>query len=199
MESILAGIERFQTRVFPDRREAFEALGAGQQPKILLVTCSDSRIDPSMVTQTDPGEIFVVRNAGNLVAPHSAAPSAEAATIEYGIEALGIPDIVVCGHTHCGAMAALGQPGSADGLPSVKAWIETSTASLDRRDSVSGFDDDLTKLVAANVCQQLDHLRGHPSVAKGLEAGTLRLHGWVYDFERGDVYACDENGNFSKV
>ena len=199
MESILHGISRFQQDVFPDRKDAFEALGGGQSPKILLITCSDSRIDPSMVTQTEPGEIFVVRNAGNLVAPHSAAPSAEAATIEYGIEALHIPDIVVCGHTHCGAMAALGQPGSADGLPSVKAWIETSTASLDRRDDVKGFEDDLTKLVAANVVQQLDHLKGHPSVAKGLASSALRLHGWVYDFERGDIFACDENGNFSKV
>ena len=199
MQSILDGIARFKQNVFPGKRGTFEALGGGQSPKILLVTCSDSRIDPAMITQTDPGELFVVRNAGNLVAPHSAAPSAEAGTIEYGIEALNIPDIVVCGHTHCGAMAALGQPGSADGLPSVKAWIETSTASLDRRAQVSGFDDDATKLVAANVCQQLEHLRGHPSVAKALEAGSLRLHGWVYDFERGDVYACDEGGNFSKL
>ena len=199
MESILDGIARFKQDVFPGRQEAFEALGGGQSPKILLVTCSDSRIDPSMVTQTEPGEIFVVRNAGNIVAPHSDAPSAEAGTIEYGIKALNIPDIVVCGHTRCGAMDALSKPGSADALPSVKAWIETTTASLDGCDAVSGFDDDLTTLVAANVCQQLEHLKGHPAVAEALEAGTLRLHGWVYDFERGDVYACDENGNFSKV
>jgi carbonic anhydrase len=199
MQSILEGIARFKRDAFPSRREAFEALGGGQQPKILLVTCSDSRIDPALITQTEPGEVFVVRNAGNLVAAHSAAPSAEAATIEYGLEALAIPDIVVCGHTHCGAMAALAQPGAADGLPSVKAWIETSTASLDRRDAISGFDDDLTKLVAANVCQQLDHLRGHPSVAKALNSGAVRLHGWVYDFERGDIYTCDESGTFSKL
>ncbi len=199
VQSILDRIARFEQDVFPGKRESFEALGGGRSPKMLLVTCSDSRIDPAMVSQTDPGEVFVIRNAGNLVAPRSAAPSAEAATIEYGIEALNIPDIVACGHTQCGAMAALGQPGSADGLPSVKAWIETSTSNLDHRDKVGGSDDDLTKLVAANVCQQLDYLRAQPCVATGLEAGSLRLDGWVYDFERGDDHACDDGGIFSSL
>lgn len=199
MKSILDGIERFQRDTFPERRAAFEALGGGQQPKALFVTCSDSRIDPSLLTQSDPGELFVVRNAGNLIAPHGAAPSAEAATIEFGIEALAIPDIVVCGHTHCGAMSALGEPAAADGLPSVKAWIETAQAALERRDEVRGFEDPLTRLVAANVLTQLDHLRGHPSVARAIERGALQLHGWVYDFERGDVYACDEDSCFAPL
>ena len=107
MEPIYEGIRQFRSSVFPDQQERFEALRSGQQPQLLLVTCSDSRIDPGLLTQTEPGEVFVLRNAGNFVPAWTDAATAEAATIEYALEVLRIPDIVVCGHSHCGAMQAV--------------------------------------------------------------------------------------------
>lgn len=199
MEKITQGIERFRKDVFPGQRDAFAALGKGQSPQLMLVTCSDSRIDPALVTQTEPGEVFVIRNAGNLVAPHGPGPSGEAATLEYGIEALRIPHVAVCGHTHCGAMAALRDLPSAEGLPSVLAWLEVAKPTLDRVDAIQDFEDPLTRVVAANVLQQVEQLRTHPSIARAEADGRVTLHAWVYDFEAGEIFAADRDGRFRPI
>ena len=123
MQSIHDGIRRFQQDVQPAEQAHFDGLADGQSPQLMLVTCSDSRVDPALFTQTKPGEVFVIRNAGNIVAPHGSGASGEAATLEYGIEALKIPHLAVCGHTKCGAMAAVRDPDSAASLPSVTDWI----------------------------------------------------------------------------
>ncbi|MGH0033844.1 MAG: carbonic anhydrase [Myxococcota bacterium] len=196
IDPIYEGIQRFREHEFPRRREAFEALSSGQQPRLLLITCSDSRIDPALLTQTDPGDLFVVRNAGNLVPPSDAGPGGEAATIEYGIEALGIRDIAVCGHAHCGAMAALRDRASAAELACVPPWLEHAQPALARRVRVGDGQDPLTNTVGANVLAQLDNLRTHPFVARAIENDGLRLHGWVYDFVTGELYVSDEAGKF---
>jgi carbonic anhydrase len=199
MEKIYRGVRRFQSEVFPDHRDHFAALGAGQAPRLLLITCADSRIDPALLTQTQPGELFVIRNAGNLVAPYGAFASGEAATIEYGIRALGIQHVAVCGHTHCGAMAALREPESAAGLPAVEAWLEYGKPALEREEAIEGFEAPLTRTVAANVLAQLDHLRTHPSVAEAEASGDLTLHGWVYDFEAGRIFVSDDAAHFRRL
>lgn len=199
LDKIYAGVRRFQEQEFPSRRGLFEGLGAGQQPTLLLVTCSDSRIDPALLTQTDPGEIFVVRNAGNIVPPAGGAPGGEMATIEYGIDALRIPHIVVCGHTHCGAMAALRDPKAAEGLSAVPHWIEHGRPALDREARLGDGRDALSNTVAANVLTQLDNLRTYPFVARALERGELELHAWVYDFVSGDLHVADERGVFEPL
>ena len=199
MERVFAGIQQFRKDVFPRRRQHFEALAGGQKPELLLITCSDSRIDPALLTQTDPGDIFVVRNAGNIVPPYGDGSGAEAATVQFGIEVLGIRHVAVCGHTHCGAVAALRQPGSADALPAVKQWIEHARPSLARGVEVRAASDALTRTVAANVLTQLDHLRTHPSVAAAEARGELELHGWIYDFERGDLLVSDARGAFASI
>ena len=199
MDSIHQGIRRFQQDVQPSEQGHFDGLASGQQPQLMLVTCSDSRIDPALFTQTRPGEVFVIRNAGNLVAPHGSGASGEAATLEYGIEALKIPHLAVCGHTHCGAMAAVRDPESAAALPAVTDWIAFGMPAIDRQDEIRGFDDPLSKVVAANVLVQLDHLRTHPSVKAAEERGDLQLHGWVYDFVNGVVYATSGDGVFSPL
>ncbi len=196
LDDVYEGVQRFAEEVFPLRREAFETLAQGQSPKLLLVTCSDSRIDPALLTQTEPGEVFVVRNAGNLVPPADAGPGGEAATIEYGINALGIRDIAVCGHTRCGAMAALRDPESAAGLECVPPWLEHARAALDRRVEVGDGTDPLTNTVGANVLTQLDNLRTFTFIAEALERRELGLHGWVYDFVTGQVHVSDESGKF---
>src|SRR5690349_55453 len=123
MERIIRGIHQFQNNVFSTQRELFERLASGQKPEALFITCSDSRINPNLVTQTKPGELFIMRNAGNIIPPYGAANGGEGATIEYAVAALGIKDIIVCGHTHCGAMNGLLNLNKLTKMPSVVSWL----------------------------------------------------------------------------
>jgi carbonic anhydrase len=199
MERILSGIRAFREQVQPTKRELFRRLEAGQQPELLLITCSDSRIDTGLLTQTNPGEVFVIRNAGNLVAPWGSQGGGESATIEYAVEVLDIRHIAVCGHTHCGAMAALRDPASARSLPAVKRWLEFGQPALEREVTLDGGADMLLETVAANVLTQIDHLRTHPSVAAAEARDELELHGWVYDFVNGDVLVAGPDAHFRSL
>ncbi|QDU41509.1 Carbonic anhydrase [Maioricimonas rarisocia] len=194
MEKLIRGIHEFQSTHFGSQRELFERLAGGQKPDALFITCSDSRIDPSLLTQTKPGELFILRNAGNIVPPYGAANGGEGATIEYAVRALGIRDIIICGHTHCGAMQGLLSPEALEELPAVRNWLThaDATQSIVReryRDETG--EDLLTDTVKENVLVQLENLRTHPSVAAALSQGKLNLHGWVYRFETGDVFAFE--------
>lgn len=197
MEKLIRGIHEFQANIFSEQQELFERLAGGQSPEALFITCSDSRINPNLLTQTQPGELFILRNAGNIVPPWGAAYGGEGATIEYAVRVLEVKDIIICGHTHCGAMAGLLKPESLEVLPAVKRWLEhaDATASIvrDRYADESG-EELLTDTVKENVLCQIDNLRTHPSVASGLAKGSLKVHGWVYQFESGDVYAFDPKG-----
>jgi len=187
MDRFVEGVRKFSEQVFPTRRDLFETLSQGQSPRALLVTCSDSRIDPSLVMQTEPGELFVLRNAGNLVPPAGAGAGAEAATIEFAVRALGVRHVIVCGHTGCQAMAALAQPEPPEGLPAVAEWLRHAAPALERSGQVAGAEDDAMALIAANVLLQLEHVATHPAVAEARARGVLDLWGWVYRFERGEV------------
>lgn len=189
METLLEGVRQFHESYYKPRRELFEKLSTGQQPAALFITCSDSRINPGLLTQTGPGELFVLRNAGNLVPRYGASGGGESATIEYAVAALGITDVVVCGHTNCGAMKALLQRESVKNLPAVDAWLEHARVPDDDGADVAHTDDAarLDALIEANVLAQFENLRTHPAVAEGLDAGRLRLHGWVYRIGHGDV------------
>lgn len=199
MERIHSGIRVFREQIHPTKRELFRRLEAGQRPELLLITCSDSRIDTGLLTQTDPGEVFVIRNAGNLVAPWGSPGGGEAATIEYAVEVLRVRHIAVCGHTHCGAMAALRDPASARSLPAVQHWLEFGQPALEREVTLEGEADALLETVAANVLTQIDHLRTHPSVAAAEARGELELHGWVYDFVNGDVLVAGPDARFRSL
>ncbi|MFT3714170.1 MAG: carbonic anhydrase [Archangium sp.] len=196
MQKLIQGLHDFQRTVFAERRELFENLAKGQRPEVLFITCSDSRVVPNVITQTDPGDLFVIRNAGNIVAPHSGTPSAEAATVEYAVEVLKVKDIVLCGHSHCGAMKAVLDPSQASDLPAVRGWLghADATGRIMRQNytHLSG-DALLTATVQENVLVQLDNLRTLPSVASGLASGKLRLHGWVYKIETGQVFGYDRD------
>ena len=123
MQKLIDGLHDFQRNVFGHRREFFERLAHGQSPEVLFITCSDSRINPNLITQTQPGELFIIRNAGNIVPPHGPIPGGEAATIEFAVSGLGVKDIVVCGHSHCGAMQALLDPSKVASMPCVSGWL----------------------------------------------------------------------------
>jgi carbonic anhydrase len=194
MQQLIRGIHQFQTEDFRSLETLFQQLAERQTPETLFITCSDSRIDPNLLTGSRPGDLFILRNAGNIVPPHGAMASGEAATIEYAVAALGVKDIIVCGHTHCGAMKGLLNPDQVAGLPAVSSWLEH--AATTRRiiaDHYSHLPED-RKLVAAieeNVLVQLEHLRTLPAVASRLRRGDLHLHGWVYKIETGEVFGYD--------
>ena len=195
MPSIAAGVVKFQKEAYPERRDLFEGLAGGQAPETLFITCSDSRISPNLVTQTGPGEIFVIRNAGNIVAPHTSQTDGGSATIEYALAALKVKHVVVCGHVGCGAMGAAMDPSGLDALPHVKEWIGFSKAAVQVTNEIAdGKSDDekMLTLIEQNVLLQLQHLRTHPYVAAALAAKSVQLHGWVYDFAKGEVTAYDE-------
>jgi carbonic anhydrase len=203
MQKLLQGIHHFQANLFSSQRDLFERLAQGQTPDALFITCSDSRINPNLVTQTDPGDLFILRNAGNIIPPHGAANGGEGATIEFAVAGLGVQDIIVCGHSHCGAMKGLLHPQSLGDLPAMAAWL--SNAEATRRIMRDKYGDRtgealLTTATEENVLVQLENLRTHPSVAAGLARGKLKLHGWMYKIETGQVFAYDpDRGQFVPV
>lgn len=197
MHRLIPGIRAFRENVFPSHRTQFEGLASGQRPPTMFITCSDSRIVPEMLTQTGPGELFVLRNAGNMVPPSASAPSGEAATIEYAIQVLKVEDVIVCGHSHCGAIAGLLRPQSLQGLPAVEQWLtyaeRVRREMEDERFVRDGDDDLLTTAIKANVLVQLDHLRSHQVVADAEARGDVHLHGCFYRFETGEVTLFDDS------
>ena len=203
MQKLIQGIHRFQEQDFRSLQGLFEQLANGQSPDTLFITCSDSRIDPNLLTRSKPGELFILRNAGNIVPPHGAANGGEAATIEFAVAALGVKDIIICGHSHCGAMKGLLQPEMVAQLPAVSSWL--SHAETTRRivqENYGHLDGErlVTATVEENVLVQLENLRTLPAVASRLVRGDLHLHGWVYNIETGEVFAYDSTtGQFVPV
>lgn len=204
MQRLIEGLRNFMDNVYPQERELFETLANQQHPEVLFVTCSDSRISPNLVTQTRPGDIFTLRNAGNIVPPYRPdASGGEEATVEYAVSALGVKDIVVCGHSNCGAMRGLLAPAELAKLPTVAQWLRWAEPT--RRiieESFGDLDPNERLLTAArvNVLVQLSNLTTHPAVADRMKAGDLRLHGWVYDIAKGQVFAYDcERGDFFSI
>ena len=193
---LIDGVRKFSSDVMPAKQELFDELATGQSPATLIITCADSRIDPSLITQAEPGDIFVVRNAGNIVPPvddDGSSPDGNAASIEYAITALNVSHVVVCGHSSCGAMGGLQNLDGLDALPSVRRWLEHSEPLLS-----SDAADDLDSLIEANVLLQLEHLKRYPGVREKIDAGELTLHAWVYDIGTGDVRAHD-GSNYSSL
>jgi len=194
VQKLIQGLHHFQSNIFSSQRELFERLAHGQSPDALFITCSDSRINPNLITNTQPGELFILRNAGNIIPPHGAANGGEGATIEYAVAALGVRDIIVCGHSHCGAMNGLLNIDSLGELPAVRQWL--SHAEATRRIAKENYEHLsggalLTATIEENVLVQLENLRTHPTVAAALSRGKLSLHGWVYKIETGEVFAYD--------
>ena len=168
MQHLLSGVHQFHSNVFQRERDFFDNLVNGQSPSALFVTCSDSRVDPNLITQSGPGELFVLRNAGNIVPPYGASNGGESATIEYAVAALGVRDIVICGHSRCGAMSALLNPESAAKLPLVSAWLNhAETTRRIMRENYSDITGDALVEIAVqeHVLVQIENIQTHPAVA----------------------------------
>ena len=176
---------RFQASHHLSHRVLYESLASSQQPKTMMICCSDSRVMPQWLTNSMPGDLFVLRNAGNIVPPSSVGATGETATVEYAAAALPIQEIIVCGHSGCGAMTALLQP-NPNTPPLVQGWIEQSRAALVKLKAQSE-DVQLERLIEENVLLQLENLKTLPHVAKRLERGDLQLTGWVYDIGSGSI------------
>jgi len=193
MQKLVEGIHQFQQDYFARHRQLFETLSDGQEPLALFITCSDSRINPNLLTQTGPGELFILRNAGNIVPPYGTIMGGEAATIEYAVSVLHVRDIVICGHSKCGAIAGLLNPNGTASLPAVSKWLryaESTKRIID--ENYQHITDPAARVTAAveeNVLVQLEHLRTHPSVAAAIARKQINLHGWVYKFETGEVFS----------
>ncbi|MGC9538794.1 carbonic anhydrase [Streptomyces sp. UG1] len=172
-------------RMFGQRPEEFAKLAEGQSPQVLFITCSDSRVVPALITGARPGELFELRTAGNIVPPYASEhPTSEAATIEYAVEVLGVSDIVVCGHSHCGAVGALVRGDDLDAVPAVRSWL----AQADPRPTGAVEDPEVAEGVQSHVLTQLLRLRSYPFIDKKLKERQLNLHAWYYEVHKGAVH-----------
>lgn len=197
MQKLLDGIVEFRRNVRPKVKERFARLALGQTPDCLFVACSDSRVVPNLFASTDPGDLFVVRNVGNLVPrplEEELGAVAAGAAVEFATQTLGVGDIVVCGHSECGAMRALLENPDLSGAPHLRQWLGSGRDSLARMASPGNVGLDLAphnQLSQLNVLQQLEHLRAYAPVHERLAAGTLRLHAWWFDIANAEVLAYD--------
>jgi carbonic anhydrase len=194
MEKLIEGFKKFQSEIFRAKKTLFDQLANAQHPRALFITCSDSRIDPCLLTQTEPGELFILRNAGNLVPSYGTTVGSTTATIEYAVGVLAVRNIIVCGHTDCGVVKALLDPEVIGDLPAVKAWLTQAEATRrvikENYGHLNGEALQLTT-IQENVRIQIEHLQTHPTVAAKLRRGALEVHGWVYSIATGEVWAYD--------
>lgn len=197
LEKLKQGIRQFQAEVYPRQAETYRrAASEPQRPSALIVTCADSRIDPELITQSGPGELFVTRNIGNLVPAYGEMMGGVSAVIEYAVSALKVRHIAVCGHSDCGAMKALLNPESLEQMATVRRWMRNAEAAMSVADSLSQPDEQpgerLKRLTEENVLLQVQHLRTHPSVAGAVAREELTLSGWVYDIGTGQVRISED-------
>lgn len=193
MDKILDGYRRFRAEMQDHQSEFLASLGKKpQRPQSLFITCADSRIDPNRITGTEPGDLFILRNAGNLVPPYGYGHGATTAGVEYAVAALKVNSIVVCGHSHCGAMTALLDPSLVENLPAVSSWLtnaENTRQLFAAKHSNVPEQRRLTLAAEENVLTQLANLMTHPSVAAALAMGELELYGCMYYIESGELQA----------
>jgi carbonic anhydrase len=199
MERLIAGHKRFLSEIFPQRHDQFKLLANRQSPEWLFITCADSRVVPDLILGTGPGDLFITRNAGNVIPLMSQDVDGCTATIEYAVEVLKVKDAIVCGHSDCGAMkAALDQKALAS-LPKAERWLHHVQAAFAYRQPINPADGEgaeLASLIRGNVIAQLMNLHAQPSVAKAVDEGRLRVHGWYYDILSGRIEEYNEQERY---
>lgn len=205
MKKLVNGVVEFRKKIVPSYRETFKQLALGQSPDTLLIACSDSRVVPNLFASTDPGDMFVLRNIGNLIPPvgdsgERASDRSEGAVIEFALAGLGVSDIVVCGHSECGAMRAIYEGRTPAGTEHLRSWLRHGNRALENFKAGRAPDLKLephNQLSQINVLQQLEHIQSYPLVRERMQAGKVRLHGWWFDIANADVYAYEpELGKF---
>jgi carbonic anhydrase len=194
MKSLIEGHKKFLASAFPARRDQFHLLAEGQQPEYLFITCADSRIVPDLILQTQPGDLFICRNAGNVI-PRAGEPAGGvSATIEYAVQVLRVRHLIVCGHSDCGVIRALMNPQNLVGLDSVRQWLQHVEPAWDQLEDVERNAGELTRhtaLTHANILVQLENLRSHVYIQQAIDEGRLQIHGWFYDILSGRIETYD--------
>lgn len=195
MNRLIEGHKQFLAEAFPARKDRFHLLAEGQAPETLFITCADSRIVPDLILQTQPGDLFICRNAGNVI-PRAGEPAGGvSATIEYAVEVLRVRHLIVCGHSDCGVIRALMNPDNLAGLDSVLDWLHHVEPAWQYVAEVERNAGELTRhtaLTHANVLVQLDNLKTHAYIQRALAEGRLHAHGWYYDILSGQIEHYDE-------
>ena len=197
-QKIIQGVNHFQKSIYPEKQKLFHSLANSQQPKVLFITCSDSRIDPSLITQTEPGDMFLIHNAGNIVPPYGSAYGGTGASIEYAVSVLGVEHIIICGHSSCGAMTALLNKSSIENLPTVKHWLslaETTRVLMEAKSEGLSHEERVDACIKMNIPVQLSHLKTLPSVAAKMSSNSICFHGWVYHIDSGNIEVYKEKTN----
>lgn len=205
MKKLIEGVLNFRKNVYPEHKDLFGTLAEGQNPDVLFITCSDSRIDPNLVTGANPGDLFICRNAGNIIPPHSNETGGMTASIEYAVAVLGIRHIIICGHTDCGAIKGALDLNALNGLPHVKEWLSHCRSAMEivRERHNIPFNqcvppELLNEAIEENVLQQVQHIRTHPVVAAKLATGKVEIHGWIYNIKKGGIRCCSLNDRVFK-
>jgi carbonic anhydrase len=204
MRKLYKGIHKFQEAYFKKEEEFFKRLSKEQEPEVLFITCADSRVDPNLVTQSRPGELFIVRNVGNIIPPYDAIKdkNSVAAAIEFAVLGLKVKDIIVCGHSNCGAMEALYKDErELTNMPHLKDWLKLAAPVKDivlKYYSMIQSEARQRITEEENVLCQLHNIQTYPFVQEALNAGVLHLHGWDYNIETGKIYAYDTDADMFK-
>jgi len=202
MSILVDGFVKFRNSRYPELAQLFKSLAHTQTPRALFITCSDSRVVPELLTQQEPGGLFVIRNAGNIVPSYGPEPGGVSASVEYAIAVLGIQDVVICGHSDCGALTAIARNLDLQHLPAVAGWLRHADAAIaiSTAHQHHSVEEHVIELSRENVIAQIANLRTHPSVALALSRNKLRVHGWVYDIEAGQIDALEStSGRFVQL
>jgi carbonic anhydrase len=195
LAKLIQGHRRFHRDIFPGKREQFHLLAEMQAPEWLFITCSDSRVVPDLILQTGPGDLFITRNAGNVVPVTTGDVDGVTATIEYAVEVLHVKHAILCGHSDCGALKAALNRKSLEKLPKASRWLHHVEGAFSHRQPLrpeEGEQAELSSIIRGNVVAQLANLRAQPSVARALAHGALQVHGWYYDILTGRIEQYDE-------
>jgi carbonic anhydrase len=195
MKPLLDGYRRFRRDVFPQWKDRFRLLADRQQPDVLFITCADSRVVPDLILQTEPGDMFLCRNVGNIVPPHGVMAGGVSSTVEYAVEVLHVRHVIICGHSDCGAIKAVLDKRDLTRLPLTAKWLGFVEPAWKHLEAGIPNDPRLlhTALIHANVIAQLENLKTHPEVARAVAHKTLEVHGWYYDILSGAIEAYDQN------
>ncbi|WP_395393881.1 carbonic anhydrase [Novosphingobium sp. BL-8A] len=201
MNELIGRVFHFEKTIFPASSELFGKLTSqGQEPKALMISCADSRIVPEQIMQAEPGDLFVCRNAGNMVPPYATLNGGVTSTVEYAVAALGVRDIIISGHSGCGAMKALSDPTGLETMPNVAAWLKHGAAAEHIVSTCHGHlegEERVRAISLENIIAQIAHLRTHPAVAAAIARGEMTLHGWFVDIHAGQVLGLDgDTGQF---
>jgi len=198
MERLFKGIQKFQQLHYNKEKDFYTKIAKGQSPDVLFFTCSDSRVDPNLITQSRPGELFVVKNVGNIVPPCDSMrkKTCTAAAIEFALLVLKVTDIVVCGHSDCGAMKALYyEEKDFCEMPNLKDWVDTASDVKEKAMECNqnpSYKARIEMTEKQYIIQQLDNLKTYSLVSDALKAEKLNIHGWYFEIGSGAIHAYNK-------